>query len=122
MLSGVWRSRTFETITGKTIADRDDIPVRDLREPLPHTVTLILGRDDLFPYRLEYRRKSDPRAATGVVVTTASVPIMVLELYEVQLNAPIDPNRFQRQAGELPVRDRTDEYLQRHQLTRQDDL
>jgi hypothetical protein len=79
-----------------------------LPEYAPHQVLVYLGRDDLFPYRIEYRRAGD-----GEKGPTA---VMVLELYEVQLNSPVDPLQFVYNPATARYTDETDAYLSVHGL------
>ncbi|MBI3840235.1 MAG: hypothetical protein HY288_20120, partial [Planctomycetia bacterium] len=82
---------------------------RHLSPNLPDSVVLHMGCDDLFPYRFEYWRceRPDKKAQTD----GRGKLLAVLEMFEVQLGAPIDPGRFAYQPGALQSIDRTQEYL-----------
>jgi len=76
---------------------------------VPDQVVLHLGRGDRFPYRIEYRR-TDPSAQenpAGAVRTLVS-----MELYEVKIDAPIDPGQFAYTPGNLGFSDDTDRFLE----------
>ena len=63
-----------------------------LPEQIPNRVRLMVGRDDLFPYRIEYRRVS---FENGQLPGTGDGALLVLmELVEVELNGPIDARNF----------------------------
>jgi hypothetical protein len=83
-----------------------------LSPQLPTSVVLHVGRDDLFPYRLEYWRseKGDGDRASG----SRGKLLVVMELYEVKVGAPIDPAQFvfEPPPGRKPL-DRTQEFLER---------
>lgn len=69
---------------------------------LPDSVTLYLGQEDCFPYRIDYLRgvpRSSPRC------------LMSLELFELNFNGPIDSGQFLFTPGNLDISDRTEEFL-----------
>ena len=75
---------------------------------VPHRVVLDLGRDDLFPYRIEFRR-------TGVVASTDTDRdqlIAVMELREVVFNVPIAREVFHYDPGTLEYTEQTDRFLE----------
>ena len=77
---------------------------------VPDQVVLLLGQDDLFPYRIEYRRQIPQKdAAPG---ESASRALVTMDLYEVSLNVPIDPAQFGYQPGETEIVDQTDAFVQ----------
>ena len=90
------------------------LPWGSLPAHLPEEVVVWLGREDLFPFRIQYLRgeegrESDNRGATGAAAADA---IVTMELFEVTTGDLIDPRVFQFQPPtELEVKDRTDEYL-----------
>ncbi len=70
-----------------------------LPRQVPDEVILFLGRDDLFPYRIEYRRKG-------------AKPLLIMELFELKLNTPLDRRWFDYQPGDTPVVDQTPQAIQ----------
>ncbi len=112
-VEGTWRR---EKLAGLLPDQKDDIlagrPARldELPEHLPDSVSVVLGQDDLFPYRIQYHRHA---AAGGAVDPSSPSKVIVsLELYEVLLGEPIDPLRFVYKPGDQLVADRTDRFLQ----------
>lgn len=91
-----------------------------LPDHVPNVVAVCLGREDLFPYRIEYFRVkvgSDPALVAGP--PAESTAVVTMELFEVATNDVIDPRRFQFQAPtNLEVHDRTDQYLARLKAAR----
>ncbi len=82
-----------------------------LASNLPHRVVLHVGCDDLFPYRIEYwRTETDEKDKDAVGRPTL---MAVMELYEVQLGARIDPGQFVFHPGDVAPNDRTKEFLDR---------
>jgi len=92
-----------EAIEAGQPADLDRLP-----QHAPDQVVLFLGKEDLFPYRLEFlRRQSERRDGKKVAVDR---PIAILRLYQVSFNVPIPPESFRFSAG-LEHTDRTAEFL-----------
>ncbi len=90
--------------------------LKSLPSQFPHTVNLVLGKDDLFPYRIGYRQIVNAESGAQIVVTSTTRPMLTLELFQVMFDAPIDPSYFIREPGDLPVRDATSAYLEAHGL------
>lgn len=120
ILNGSWYEPALRKTMEKYRADvREavDLPadfkelVESLPAQFPHRVSMAIGKDDLFPYRIEYRRATQSDSSNEIVVTSSSRPIVTLELFQVQYDVPIDRNHFVRRAGDLPVRDVTAEFL-----------
>ncbi len=90
-------------------ADLSKLPAQ-----LPERVVLMIGRDDLFPYRLEYWRHVAPPAKVIGVKKPPAVDtlIVAMELYEVQLDVPLDPRQFAYNPGDQPAVDQTPAFLQ----------
>jgi hypothetical protein len=78
-----------------------------LPDHAPDQALVYLGRDDLFPYRIEYRRVS-----SGADVAPRT--LMALEFYEVQVNSAVDPLQFVYNPGTARYTDETDAYLSAH--------
>lgn len=111
-IRGNWKPAT----TGEAVSP---IP---LATHLPHQVVVTLGRDEqlpLFPYRLEYRRRTDDAAESGETVYQR---IATVQLFEVQRYAGIDPRHFTqpsdfpRDDKELRVDDLSRRYVRRFDL------
>ena len=76
--------------------------MKGLPAHLPDSVTLYLGQEDCFPFRIDYLRsvsRSSPRCLMG------------LEFFELNFNGPIDSGLFLFTPGNLEPTDRTDEFI-----------
>lgn len=123
---GNWNPKALESIS--RVESEDDRPkprfeydraIEKLPPYMPQTITIALGQADLFPHRIEYRRRTaDAQSQNEIVITRRSKPILILELLEVQVGGAIDPNNFVRLAGNLPVVDATEKYLRENGLSR----
>ena len=67
-------------------------------DAIPQRVVLTLGQDDLFPYRIEYLREQPGKKGSPPTMQ----PMLVVELFEVQLAVPVDPQRFVYEPGKRP--------------------
>jgi hypothetical protein len=116
ILHGEWRSqRLVDLFPERRAAIEQGQPVDMNRLPqhVPDQVLLYLGRDDLFPYRFEYRcrkrEKDQPVEPSGAGADT--IMLATLELFEVQINAQIDTQQFVYNPGDQPFVDATDAFL-----------
>ena len=89
------------------IAAGQSVDLSQLPPQAPDSVLLMLGHDDLFPYRIEYHRTSDEHKGGG-----ASRALVTMQLYDVVRGAPIPAHRFQYNPGELEFEDETGEFLE----------
>lgn len=87
-----------------------------LSAQLPTEVRVVLGQNDLLPYRIEYRRAESNRNASAHD-GGASPPMVVLEILEIQRPEALDEALFSYQPGNQEVVDYTDLYLQALKLT-----
>ena len=76
--------------------------LKKLPQQVPDQVVVTLGRDDWFPYRIEFSRTVD-EASTKT--------LFVVELYDVQWNVPLDRQLFVSQPGPLPVTEYTEPFV-----------
>jgi hypothetical protein len=114
-IEGAWtRPRLIQLLPDQkaTIESGGPVDLMPLAPNLPHRVVLHVGCDDLFPYRIEYwrsvRDKDEPQD------TGREQLLLVMEMYEVQLGAQIDPANFAFQPGkEITPIDRTEEFMNR---------
>ncbi|MEX2561573.1 MAG: hypothetical protein WD403_16735 [Pirellulales bacterium] len=74
---------------------------------LPDHVIVLLGRDDLFPYRIEYRRTATEAGETDQI-------LVAIDLYDVRFDQPLDERLFEFEPGPTPWTDETDRYLRQH--------
>ena len=107
-LRGEWRADRL----AKWLPEQKDaivagrpVDLRKLPPPIPDHVFVLLGRDDLFPYRIEYGR-DDPKAPGG------SRTMVAINLDEVVFDEPVDASEFVFEPGDAPVLDRTEMHLQ----------
>jgi hypothetical protein len=115
-LSGQWNRPP----PGHRLPDQNpQIPVgqpfdlSQLPEPLPQYVDLYLGREDLFPYCVEYfRRRPTGEEGQGGAQRQSIVKI---DLFGVNWN-PVDPANFVYNPGNLDVKDQTEEFLRSLEL------
>jgi hypothetical protein len=113
-LTGEWRTeRLAELLPGEKekIAAGQMVDSSKLPEQMPEKVVLKLGRDDFFPYRLEYWRRA---ALKDDDTPGALQAVVVMELYEVQINGAVDPRQFEFKPGDLDYIDQTKEYVRSH--------
>jgi hypothetical protein len=112
-LEGQWKpARLAAMLPGQKAAIEagGEVNLTKLSPNVPDRVMLYVGRDDLFPYRIEYwRSKTDKKGAK----IAGSNLLLVMEFYEVQLGMPIDPRQFRFAPGDQPPVDRTSGYLDR---------
>lgn len=120
-MEGRWRPTFLEQlIPEQKKAIRENGPVNLAKLPVhaPDLVVLFLGKDDLFPYRMECRRtewpadsneSSDPDDMKSTIVT-------YLQLVDVKLNAPIDASQFQFSPGQQDYPDKTEDWMRQHNL------
>ena len=82
-----------------------------LLEHLPDHVVVFLGRDDLFPYRIEYRRKSPSLVGKALGKTDEFRTLLVMEFFDVQFNPALEKSLFTFEPGDTKYVDKTQEYL-----------
>lgn len=75
---------------------------------LPDRVFVLLGRDDLFLYRVEYVRETAGRKSR-----TDGGPFVSLNLDQVEFDQPVDASQFVFERGAVPAADATEVYLSR---------
>ncbi|HJT31562.1 MAG TPA: hypothetical protein VJ783_05880 [Pirellulales bacterium] len=76
---------------------------------LPDRVFVLLGRDDLFLYRVEYVREASGKGRKS------DGPFVSLNLGDVVFDEPVDRRQFVFERGTLPAIDQTEAYLAREQ-------
>jgi len=104
-LVGHWKPEKlalFLPDQAQTIAAGKPADLSRLDPQIPHEVVVQLGRADLFPYRIEFRR-TDGDGAT--------VPVLTMILEGVVLNQPLDPLLFQYEPRDQKRSNGTERYL-----------
>lgn len=108
-LTGRWRPErlVFAIPSQKQkILAGEPVDLSALPEHVPDEVVVYLGQTTLFPLRIEYRRKAFEGAKPGDCRY-----LLVMDWVEVNLNVPVDPNRFLYHPGQLEVNDATQQFL-----------
>ena len=114
----LFRSRLKATLPGQAEAIAAGAPpdLSKLRAHIPDEVLLYLGRDDLFPYRLELRRTTNNPMAAFFNDQRGPAAVLVLEFYEVRVNSSVEENLFHFTPGTARYNDETDAYISSHGL------
>lgn len=79
--------------------------VDKLRPHVPDYVVILLGRDDLFPYQIEYRRTA---GGAGQGSAPQERRLLKLEFHDVRFDVPVDAAQFHFAAEHLHFVDVTD--------------
>ncbi len=111
LLFGTWKPSVAEELFRDEKKKQGAPGNFELPGHIPHQVIIALGRSDLFPFRFEYRRRVADQPLNGIVVKTNMREIASIELSRVAANVDIDQRQFARQNHDLPVIDRTAEFL-----------
>jgi len=112
--AGSWRPEAMATISKELAAEAASerpLNLKLLPPQLPEQVQLYVGQDDLFPYRIEYRRRASGKGRGGDADRAEMLPMVTVEFYEVRLNTPINPREFDYQPGSADVLDTTAAYI-----------
>jgi len=118
-LRGQWKTdRLAALMPDPEAARRSGSPpsLDDVPEHLPHFALVFLDRDDLFPLRIEYRRRL-PQPSLRLDGQTEST-IVTMDLFEVCLKVPFDEKRFRFDAANLEYSDQTERFLERLGLSK----
>ena len=111
LLQGQWEpGRLARILPGQKdeVLSKDSLSLRQLPGHFPRSVVVLLGTDDLFPYRIEFHRGE--LSATTESQTPSSA-MVTMQWFEVQLNGTVNRQEFVYEAGARPFTDATDEYL-----------
>jgi hypothetical protein len=111
--TGSWRPEAL-AVFAKDLADQaakgHPLNLKWLPQQLPEEVSLYLGQDDLFPYRIEYRRRT-AQQGRGADTGGDMLPIVVVEFCDVRLNTPIDSQQFEYRPGNADIVDTTQNFI-----------
>ena len=100
VVDGHWKSDLLEELRNRFPREAGQLPPH-----LPDSVRLVLGRDGvfpLFPYEVQYLKKSG---------SNAGEPIVTLQFRRVTRRVQMDNSQFEYQRGDQVVIDRTDSFL-----------
>src|SRR5262249_32762538 len=114
IVSGPWRPGALATVSkdlAHQAANGEPLNLKKLPAQLPEEVALYVGQDDLFPYRIEYRRRADKKGRGADPAQDPMQTILVVEFYDARLNAPIDPQQFVYQPANVNVLDTTSSFI-----------
>jgi hypothetical protein len=93
------------------------LELKRLPAQLPERIMLDVAQADLFPCRIEYLRRTSnsvptpERAGQGRGEAAGYRTIVSMEWFDVQLNRPIDPQKFIYQPTGVTMTDKTEAYL-----------
>jgi len=111
-LVGNWRAEKIkewpEHQVGTTEAD-GTIRIDERSPHLPERVEIALGRDDLFPYRIQYLRRNSSESTDDSSFT----PMVTMLIFDVRIGEPLDPMLFAYHPHDLEVQDETSKYIER---------
>lgn len=111
-LIGNWRVEKFAEWSkhqGGTAEADGTIHVDKHSPHLPEKVEIALGRDDLFPYRIQYLRRNSTSSTSDATFT----PIVTMLIFDVRIGKSLDPMLFAYHPQDLEVQDRTSETIER---------
>jgi hypothetical protein len=121
-LRGTWKREVLVRMLPdqKAKIEKGEPPdLKKLPEHVPDEVYLLLGAEDLFPYRLEYRRTAIEQPEGSAKGQTPAIAVgkslVIMELYDVAVNRPVDDLHFLFQP-DIQAIDRTDEFLKQMKL------
>jgi len=103
-LHGRWRGARLAALIPdqkEAIERGEPVDLSKLPQHLPDHVVLLLGQNDLFPYRIEYRRGEGSEAVT----------LVATQLYDVRINVPTDDPDLFLYKPDLKHTDVTQEFL-----------
>jgi hypothetical protein len=104
-LVGQWRRTELEKLWPE-LATAEDIS--SWPRQLPHHVLVLVGKNNLFPYVVEYRRVEDAQlVASAAGDRPARDPLVRYELFEVQFAAAMDDSLFEFKPGDVEWSDET---------------
>jgi hypothetical protein len=112
LLEGRWQkhvlTRLFPDQEEQILAGQPP-DLTSLPEQMPTSVLVLLRQSDLFPLRIDYRRRgTDEGAAEGV----ADRSLLRVDLYDIRRGAPLDERMFIYQPGNQEFEDLTDRFLE----------
>ena len=119
VVSGKWKSEALGGFAASQPKAAKPGGTMLLRPHVPNRVMLFLGADDLFPYRVEFRSIDEGAGQGGVdgaplkATDATDELLLAMELFEVQINVPLEERLFQFAPGSRPYTDVTDLYLQK---------
>lgn len=116
-IEGQWKPHVLLQILPAQKATIESGQPPDLSKLPPHlpdrVVVFLLARKDLFPFRVEYRRTL-PEGPDSDRLTSRT--LVAMELSDIDINLPLDPNHFIYNPGQLDFTDATPSFLKSLQV------
>jgi hypothetical protein len=108
-----WKENVFAALAPEVLARRQPGEALDFTAlpQMPERVMIFLGHDDLFPRRIEFRRRREAEGE-GESSAAAFVPVVTLEFSDIAINQPVDPRQFDYQPGPVGPIDVTEQFLE----------
>jgi len=100
VVEGIWKpEKLIEAVPDQkaNIEAGRPLDLKRLPTQLPERIVLSIGQTDLFPYRIEYLRRTSNSAVDGAGQGGGAPgyrAIVSMEWFDVQINRPIDPQKF----------------------------
>jgi hypothetical protein len=116
-LVGRWRTAPVTRLAVLAGAPTDSGATTPKKRPsprVPREVVVLLGRDDLFPYVIQYAGGPTDETGQGRAAGS-SLAMLRIELYEVQIDGLIDPRQFVYRPDDVESVDATGRYVKRLQ-------
>jgi hypothetical protein len=109
VLRGHWKPERLKQLVAGPGKDggKDQAELR-LPQHIPNEVVLYLGRDDLFPYCVEYRSVGDAKNNQGPEVQI----LAAMDFFDVRIDTPVDEKQFTGPAN-MAQTDDTEAFLTR---------
>ena len=110
-LEGLWTPARLAQLLpeqAKSILGGKAPNLSNLPKQAPDRAVVFLGMDDLFPYRIEYRRRPDKQESSD---GPSDKMMTEIDFYDVAFDVPLPPTRFLYNPGNLPPTDETDKFL-----------
>lgn len=114
VVTGHWRAARLAAVLPdyeEALNSGQGIPAENFPRHLPTEVVVWLGQDDLFPYRVEFLRSES--TTWWQVQQPTRRQVLLLELYEVQYDVPLERALFRYEPGATPYVDATEELIGR---------
>jgi hypothetical protein len=122
---GHWKPEKLAMLAGRESSAESPGPETEGEHSgrFPQEVLLLIGQADLFPYRVEYRRReTQPPAGPNLPAATFQLspnPYVVLEFSDVAFDVPIAVGQFDYAPGDIDWVDQTATVLERLHRQRQ---
>jgi hypothetical protein len=120
VLDGLWKREQLVRLLPdqkESLEAGQKADLTKLARQVPASVQLVLGKDDLLPYRLEYRRVTKKNKDGDDADPGNWQSLLVLEFFEFDRNPQLEDRLFEYQPNSIEVVDQTDEFLKSLGLT-----